>query len=133
MQLAYQILADGILLLHALFAAFVVVGQALIVWGAYRKWSWIRNRRFRICHLLAIAIVVLQSWASVICPLTILEGRLRAMAGQQAYEGTFMQFWLQRLLYYEAPWWVFVTVYTLFGLIVVLTWLRFPPQKKLGC
>jgi hypothetical protein len=129
MQLAYQILADAILLLHALFALFVVCGQVLITLGAYRGWVWIRNRCFRICHLLAIAIVVLQSWASVICPLTILEGRLRAQAGQQHYEATFVQFWLERLLYYEAPMWVFVAVYTLFGLIVALTWFRFPPQK----
>jgi len=130
MQFVYQIMADGILLLHVLFAVFVVAGQVLIVLGAYRGWLWIRNRSFRVSHLCAIAIVVVQSWVSVICPLTILEGRLRVQAGQQPYEGTFIQFWLQRLLYYEAPMWVFITVYTLFCLIVALTWFRFPPQKK---
>ena len=126
----YQIMADGILLLHALFAVFIVAGQVLIVAGAFRGWSWIRNRWFRVAHLCAIVIVILQSWVGVICPLTILEGRLRAQAGQETYEGTFMQFWLERFLYYEAPMWVFVTVYTLFGLIVLLTWLRFPPRRK---
>ncbi len=126
----YQILADAILLVHLLFAVFVVFGQVLILLGAYQGWLWIRNRRFRIFHLCAIAVVVLQSWFSVICPLTILEGRLRAQAGQEHYVGTFMQFWLKRLLYYEAPGWVFITVYTLFGLLVVFTWFRFPPQKK---
>ena len=130
MQLAYQVLADGILLLHALFAVFVVAGQVLIVVGACRGWQWIRNRWFRTFHLCAIAVVVLQSWASVICPLTILEGRLRVQASQETYEGTFVQFWLQRLLYYEAPMWVFIVVYTLFGLVVVFTWFRFPPSKK---
>jgi len=128
MQVIYQVMADGILLLHALFAVFVVGGQALIVLGAYLGWLWIRNRWFRIFHLCAIIIVVLQSWVSVICPLTVLEGRLRAQAGQEHYEGTFMQFWLQRFLYYEAPMWVFITVYTLFGLLVVVTWFRFPPR-----
>jgi hypothetical protein len=130
MQCAYQILADAILLLHALFASFVVAGQGLILLGAYQGWPWIRNRWFRISHLCAIGIVVLQSWASVICPLTTIERRLRVQAGQQSYEGTFMQFWLERLLYYEAPWWVFVTVYTVFGCLVVFTWFRFPPERK---
>jgi len=132
MQLVYQIMADGILFLHVLFALFVVGGQLLIVLGAYQGWFWIRNWWFRIAHLCAIAIVVAQSWVSLICPLTILEGRLRVQAGQQHYQETFMQFWLQRFLYYEAPVWVFIAVYTLFGLLVVITWFRFPPQKKSG-
>jgi hypothetical protein len=128
----YQILADGILLLHVLFVVFVFVGQLLIVVGAYQGWAWIRNRWFRICHLGTIAIVVTQSWFSLICPLTILETRLRAQAGQEQYEGSFIQYWLERLLYYEAPAWVFIAVYTVFGLFVVITWFCFPPKKTPG-
>jgi hypothetical protein len=132
MENIYQILADGVLLLHVLFAGFVLAGQLLIVLGAYRGWVWIRNRGFRIFHLGAIAIVVTQSWISLICPLTALEMRLRVLAGQEQYEGSFIQFWLERLLYYEAPAWVFISVYTVFGLFVVMTWFCFPPQKKSG-
>jgi hypothetical protein len=132
MQFAYQIMADVILLLHVLFALFVVGGQLLIVLGAYQGWFWIRNWWFRISHLCAIAIVVLQSWVSLICPLTIIEMRLRAQVGQEHYEGTFMQFWLQRFLYYEAPAWIFITVYTLFGVLVVFTLFCFQPKKKPG-
>jgi hypothetical protein len=132
MEHAYQIMADGVLLLHVLFVVFVLAGQLLIVLGAYRGWSWIRNRWFRILHLGAIAIVVTQSWISLICPLTTLEMRLRAQAGQEQYEGSFIQFWLERLLYYEAPEWVFIAVYTVFGLFVVITWFCFPPRKTSG-
>jgi len=132
MENIYQILADGVLLLHVLFVEFVLAGQLLIVLGAYQGWAWIRNRWFRIFHLGAIAIVVTQSWVILICPLTALEMRLRALAGQEQYEGSFIQFWLERLLYYEAPAWVFIAVYTVFGLFVVMTWFRFPPQKKSG-
>jgi hypothetical protein len=132
MEHAYQIMADGVLLLHVLFVVFVLAGQLLIVLGAYRGWYWIRNRWFRILHLGAIAIVVTQSWVSLICPLTTLEMRLRAQAGQEQYEGSFIQFWLERLLYYEAPEWVFIAVYTVFGLFVVITWFCFPPRKTSG-
>ena len=129
MKHVYQILADGMLLLHVLFVVFVVAGQLVIVVGGYRGWSWIRNWWFRVFHLGAIAIVVVQSWIGLICPLTTLEMRLREQAGQGHYEGSFIQFWLERLLYYEAPAWVFIAVYTVFGLFVVMTWVRFPPQK----
>ncbi len=38
--------------------------------------------------------------------------------------------WLERILYYDAPWWVFVMAYTSFGMLVILTWVSIPPQKK---
>jgi len=125
-------MADGVLLLHVLFIVFVLAGQFLILLGAYWGWSWIRNWWFRIFHLGAIGIVVTRAWLSLICPLTILEMRLRAQAGQEQYEGSFIQFWLECLLYYEATAGIFIALYTVFGLFVVITWFRFPPQKTSG-
>lgn len=129
MKHMYQILADVVLLLHVLFVVFVVAGQLLIVAGGYRGWAWIRNWWFRASHIGVIFIVVVQSWVGVICPLTTLEMRLRIHAGQEPYEVSFIQFWLKRLLYYDAPTWVFITAYTVFGFFVVITWFRLPPQK----
>jgi hypothetical protein len=37
---------------------------------------------------------------------------------------------LHRLLYYDLPAWVFVLGYTLFGLLVVVVWLKFPPGSR---
>ncbi|MDP3248787.1 MAG: hypothetical protein Q8M93_17725 [Polaromonas sp.] len=37
---------------------------------------------------------------------------------------------MQRVLYYEAPWWVFAVGYSLFGLLVVVAWVRFPPERR---
>ena len=85
--------------------------------------------RFRVAHLLAIGIVVLQSWLGIVCPLTTWEMNLRRAAGQQAYDGTFISHWVGQLLYYQAPPWVFVTLYTLFGALVIFTWFRFPPRR----
>ncbi len=39
-------------------------------------------------------------------------------------------YWLQKLLYYEAPEWVFVTAYSAFGLVVLLTLLLVPPRLR---
>jgi hypothetical protein len=120
--------ADLVLITHVVFVGFVVVGLLLIVCGGFRRWSWIRNPWFRAAHLAGIGLVVVQAWLGVICPLTTLEMHLRERAGEATYGGTFIAHWLQRLLYYEAPPWVFVVVYTVFGLAVVGSWLGFPPR-----
>ena len=54
---------------------------------------------------------------------------LRARSGQGAYAGGFIEHWLERVLYYDAPAWVFTTVYSLFGLGVLATWWFFPPRR----
>jgi GNAT superfamily N-acetyltransferase len=68
-------------------------------------------------------------WAGAVCPLTTLEMRLRAKAGAETYAGSFIGHWLQRILYYDAPPWVFTLGYTIFGLVVVATWWYFPPNS----
>ena len=125
----YLIAADAILLLHVLFVGFVVIGLALIFIGKWRGWNWVHRFWFRIAHLAAIGFVVLQSWLGAICPLTIWEMNLRELAGDAVYEGAFIAHWLQALLYYEAPLWVFTLVYTLFGALVVASWFWVRPRR----
>lgn len=126
----YLLAADLILVVHTLIAAFVVLGTAAIYIGAWWSWAWVRNYWFRRVHLVVIAVVVLQSWVGVICPLTTWEMQLREAAGGQRYEGAFIQHWLQTLLYYQAPAWVFILVYTLFGGVVVASWFVVPPRRN---
>lgn len=123
-----RVAADLILVTHVVFVAFVVLGLLLIVCGGFLGWRWIRNPWFRTGHLAAIGVVVAQAWFGVICPLTTWEMNLRAQAGDETYGGTFIAHWLQKLLYYEAPPWVFALCYTIFGLMVVGTWVGFRPR-----
>ena len=116
------------MLLHALFVAFVVVGLILIFTGKLRCWSWIGNPWFRLAHLAAITIVVVQSWIGAICPLTSLEMALRSRAGETGYSGSFISHWLDTILYYQAPAWVFVVCYTVFGAAVVASWFWVRPR-----
>ncbi len=121
-RLLYLLAADAVLLLHALFVAFVVFGLVLILAGKALGWAWVRNPWFRVAHLLAICVVVVQSWFGVICPLTTLEMALRARAGDTVYTGLFMAHWIETILYYRAPAWVFAVCYTLFAAVVVASW-----------
>jgi hypothetical protein len=124
----YHVAADLVLLVHTSFVVFVVLGLVLVLCGAALRWSWIRNPWFRLGHLLAIAIVVLQSWLDVLCPLTTIETALRQRAGGAPYAGSFIAHWLEALLYYRAPAWVFMLCYTVFGAIVAISWYCVRPR-----
>ena len=121
-KIVYSLLADSVLVLHILFVGFVVMGLILIIAGGLRGWQWVRNPWFRLAHLLAIAIVVLQAWLGIWCPLTLLEMHLREKAGAAVYTDSFIAHWLDALLYYDAPAWAFTLAYTLFGLLVAAAW-----------
>ena len=127
---ALTVAADLTLVAHASFVAFVVVGQVLILVGWMRGWRWTRNPAFRLVHLGAIALVVLESWFGVICPLTWLEFRLRAAAGSPVAADGFLAYWLQRLIFYDAPSWVFTLVHTVFGAVVAATLVLYPPRRR---
>ena len=119
--------ADGLLIIHALFVAFVVFGLIFIITGLVRRWRWTRNPWFRFIHLGAIGTVVIQSWLNVICPLTIWENTLREKAGQATYAGSFIRHWLHKLIFYQAEAWVFTLAYSVFAALVVLAWYLAPP------
>ena len=126
----YSHFADLVLLIHFAIVLFVVGGLLLIVLGNYfLRWSWVNHWWFRAMHLLAISVVVLESWLGIECPLTTLENWLRLQAGQGVYQGSFIQHWVHGVMFYQAPGWVFALAYTLFCLAVVAAWWRWPPQR----
>jgi len=133
-----QALADAVLALHIAVVLFVVGGLALIVAGNLRGWRWVNRFWFRLLHIAAILVVAAEAWLGVACPLTTLEVWLRRRAGaagvlaSEAYRDSFVGYWLQRLLYYDAPPCVFTLAYTLFALAVVAVWWRYPPQRRRG-
>ncbi len=129
-QQFYQLLADLVLLIHFSIAAFIVIGLLLIIIGGFRNWQWIRNPWFRYAHLIAICFVVLQAWLGQLCPLTILENHFRAQAGEATYPGSFFAYWLGELLYYDFPMWVFVILYSFFGLLVIYCWIKVKPRSS---
>jgi Protein of Unknown function (DUF2784) len=123
--------ADAILLLHFAIVIFVVGGLPAIVVGGLRDWGWTRRPAFRVLHALAIGVVVLQAWLGRLCPLTEWESALRQQAGQTGYERSFIETWVSRLMYFEAPPWAFALVYTVFGLAVAWAWWRWPPRRRM--
>jgi hypothetical protein len=87
--LAYQLLADMVLIVHAAYAFFVVTGGFLAL--RWRPLLWVHPP----AALWGIA-VEFEGW---LCPLTPLENRLRLMAGHAAYEGDFILHYVGGALY----------------------------------
>ena len=86
---AYRWLADLVVVVHALFVAFAVLGGILVLWRPWVAWL----------HLPAAIWAVLIEYAGWICPLTPLENALRARAGVATYNDGFISHYLLRALY----------------------------------
>jgi hypothetical protein len=87
--MAAQLAADTVLILHALFVLWVVLG-GLAVW--WRRW-------LAGLHLPALGWGLWIELSHGVCPLTPLENQLRQAAGQAGYEGGFVAQYLLPLLY----------------------------------
>jgi hypothetical protein len=122
-----DLLADVVLVIHALIVVFNVGGLAAIWIGAALNWRWIRNFWFRAIHLGSMSLVAAGSLIGMVCPLTVLEDVLRQAGPPQT---GFIQRWVSRLLYYDLPASVFTTAYVLFALVVALTFIYIRPERR---
>lgn len=125
----YRLLADGVLLAHFAVVLFVIGGLAAVLVGNWRHWAWVNGWAFRIAHLVAIGVVAAQAWLGQLCPLTTLESWLRQQAGQAPYAASFIEHWVRRLIFFEAPFWVFTLAYTVFAGLVAAAWFYYPPRR----
>ncbi len=87
--MSYRLLADAVLLAHAAFVAFVVLGGLLAL--RWPRLAWL--------HLPAAAWGAGIEFAGGICPLTPLENHWRRLAGEQGYAGGFIEHYVLALLY----------------------------------
>src|SRR5262249_38253763 len=122
----YTFLADVLTGLHLSYVLVVVFGLVLTLLGKAMGWKWVSNRWWRSIHLAMIVGVVVRATIWQDCPLTWWERDLRNLAveaGQEPFSavGAF----LHAVLHPSAvPMWVYLPLYTAFGLLVVGTlWL----------
>ena len=87
----YGLLADATVAFHAGFILFAVFGAALLV----------RFPRLLSLHLAALGWASWIAASGSICPLTPLENRFRAAAGEGGYAGGFIDHYLTPIIYPE--------------------------------
>ncbi|HEX5235954.1 MAG TPA: DUF2784 domain-containing protein [Silvibacterium sp.] len=91
-----KLVAIAILSAHLLWIAAVIFGAFFTrgrpVWSAL--------------HIVSLAWGILVEVAPIPCPLTMAEQHFEARAGMQAYQGSFLMHYLDRIVYPDIPWWV---------------------------
>jgi hypothetical protein len=87
--LAWRALADVLLIAHAAFVAFVMLGGLLAM--RWPRLAWV--------HLPAAAWGAWVEFSQSICPLTPWEQAARLRAGEAGWEGGFVEHYLLRLIY----------------------------------
>ncbi len=124
----WLLLADTILVLHALVVLFNL-GAVPIIWlGYFRDWKLVRNLYLRIGHLLLISVVVFETLFGLDCPLTTLEDALRLKAGANLlYPTGYLTHWLQSLLFYDVSNQALLVGYGLFFALVLFTFVWVKP------
>ena len=129
MQRLYLLLADALLLLHALIVVFNVAAVPVIWLGYLLRWRFVRNFSFRVTHLLLIGFVAAESVLGLICPLTTWENALRVKAGDDAlYPRGFVSYWVHRLIFHDLGQAVFAVGYGVFFALVFFTWVWVKPR-----
>ena len=94
----YGLAADATVFLHLAFIGFVIFGAFLV--QKHPRWKYLHWAS--LCYGL---LVELFNWY---CPLTLLEQYLRAGWGRGAYERSFVAHYLDPLMYWDVPRWVFI-------------------------
>jgi hypothetical protein len=91
LRVLYRLLANAVVIIHALFIVF-------IVFGGFLTWRW-RWRWVAVLHIPSAIWGVLIEYRGWICPLTPLENTLRAKAGQSGYSGGFIEHYVVPAIY----------------------------------
>jgi hypothetical protein len=125
----YRFLADLIVVVHAAYIAFVVLGVPAILFGAWRGWRFARNFWFRVVHLLMIGVVALEAIVGVLCPLTEWEDQLREAAGQSVEQGSFVGRWVHQLIFVDLSFEAITVCYCVFAALVILMFITIPPRR----
>jgi hypothetical protein len=109
--------AEAILAAHLAIILFNLFGLVMVPLGAACGWRFVRIRWWRVLHLGLLAVVALQAAFGRACILTLWQARL---AGSAAPAPLIVS-WVDRLVYWPLPLWVFALVYLLvFGYAAAL-------------
>lgn len=111
---------------------FNVGGLILIPWGGMRSWRWIRNFWLRLAHLVALSVVAVQALLGRACFLTIWQSELSQRARSEGHTPPLIAHWINQLIFWPIPLWVFTVAYVLVWIYTAALWWRFPPRSPFG-
>ena len=103
----FEVLADGVLVVHLAFVLFVALGGFLVL--RWPSLAWV--------HVPAVCWGAYIEFSGRICPLTPLENSLRERSGEASYSGGFIDHYITALIYPDG---LTRTMLMMIGTIVVV-------------
>lgn len=128
MLAAPQTLATAILVVHLAIVAFNLGGMVLVPIGSWAGWRFVQGFWWRLAHLGSLAAVALQAILGQACFLTLWQAELEARAGA-GEPPSLIATWINGLLYWPLPLWVFAVAYVAIFLYTLLLWRWVPPRR----
>ncbi len=120
-------LAEAVLAVHLAIILFNLFGLVAVPLGALYDWPFVRVLWWRVLHVLLLAAVAAQAALGRACILTLWQYDL---AGAVAQPTPLIAGWIDRLVYWPLPLWVFAALYALvFAYALALFWL-IPPRPS---
>jgi hypothetical protein len=117
-----MMLADLVLAAHVAVILFNVFGVVAVPIGAVCGWRFVRVRWWRVLHVVLLAAVAAQALLGRACILTLWQAALAG--GASAHPAPLIMRWVDRLVYWQLPIWVFAALYlAVFGWALALLWL----------
>lgn len=123
-------LANLLAVVHIAYFLFVVLGTLAILIGPRLGWTWIRNLPFRLLHLAAVGVVLVEELFGIDCPLSIMQWDLRSASGgaPEATEG--LGGVLDGLLFRTIPGWALDGLYWSTGVGLLALLFLVPPNWR---
>ena len=118
------VLAEVVLAMHLVVIAFNVFGLFAIPLGGWLGWRFVRLFWWRALHLASLAVVAAQALAGQACFLTVMQD---ALSG--ARQTPLIMSWINQLLFWPLPIWVFAALYVIVFLYTLALWRWIPPRR----
>ena len=120
------IFSEIVLLFHFCIFLFITLSFFLIPLGYYLKWEWVKNKYYRLIHLVLMVIIFIETILGFMCPLTILENFLR---NDIEINNKITQI-IHQIMYWDLPTYQFIILYLLSLLYLIFLWFFFKPDFK---
>lgn len=123
-----ETLTTIVLVVHLGVVVFNIFGMVAVPLGAWRGWPFVREFWWRLVHLASLFAVALQALLGRACFLTIWQSAIEA--DQPSAPPPMIATWINRVLYWPLPLWVFAVGYVVVFVYVLLLWRWVPPRRR---
>ena len=120
------IFSEIVLLFHFCIFLFIITSFIFIPLGYHKKWKWVKNKYYRLIHLVLMGIIFIETILGFMCPLTILENFLR---NDIKINNKITQI-IHQIMYWDLPTYQFIILYLLSLLYLIFLWFFFKPDFK---